>query len=98
MDTSEPVLELLKGKIRCEDPTKFEEPYLPLCIRLRSVYGSGINLAGVARPLSRHFGESGWVANVAQSVEQRFRKAWVVSSILTVGSTSNPTKACVSQI
>ena len=29
-------------------------------------------------------------ANVAQLVEQRFRKARVVSSILTVGSTSKP--------
>lgn len=29
------------------------------------------------------------VANVAQSVEQRFRKARVVSSILTVGSSFN---------
>ena len=29
-------------------------------------------------------------ANVAQSVEQRFRKARVVSSILTVGSTLKP--------
>jgi hypothetical protein len=31
-------------------------------------------------------------ANVAQLVEQRFRKARVVSSILTVGSTSKPLK------
>ncbi len=34
------------------------------------------------------FVESSLVANVAQSAEQRFRKARVVSSILTVGSTS----------
>ena len=32
-------------------------------------------------------------ANVAQSVEQRFRKARVVSSILTVGSISNLLKS-----
>src|ERR1035437_3688836 len=34
-------------------------------------------------------------ANVAQLVEQRFRKARVVSSILTVGSTSNPHRTTV---
>ena len=36
----------------------------------------------------RDFPSLALCANVAQSVEQRFRKARVVSSILTVGSTS----------
>ena len=61
-------------------------PLLPsLCIRLHLIAASVRN-RDIAGGLGMVYRFSALDANVAQLVEQRFRKARVVSSILTVGS------------
>jgi hypothetical protein len=58
-----------------------------VCIRLHLFAGSAISRKVTERLFLQGFRNFlGSEANVAQLVEQRFRKARVVSSILTVGS------------
>jgi hypothetical protein len=65
------------------------------CIGLQVPPDSGTRIKSLKGLIPCNVAESFhcFCANVAQSVEQRFRKAWVVSSILTVGSISKPLKA-----
>ena len=60
------------------------------CIFLHLRFALSITTTSAGIAFSRPAASRAPVANVAQSVEQRFRKARVVSSILTVGSNLKP--------